>query len=321
MTGICQPGANRDTAYSQGKDIDMSDNSIAFEHAVMTLPHQQWNATGHDIVAAVEALEQGKVLYFPHLSFPLTADERNLLDPALVDAKRKNISFQPFGKKLTGVALADRRPVVQHLMERHYQKCCHLLAEVLPFYQPTLHNPANSLRLHPITAWRANASWRKDDSRLHVDAFPSRPTGGERILRIFTNINPYGLNRSWRVGESFPLVAQHFLPRLGRYSPLFSWLQYKAGITKARRSHYDHLMLALHDAMKGDQDYQQHGAQLALEFPPGSTWICFSDQTPHAAMGGQFMLEQTFMLPVDAMKNPRQSPLKVWETLLKKPLI
>jgi len=80
-------------------------------------------------------------------------------------------------------------------------------------------------------------------------------------------------------------------------------------------------MLALHDAMKGDQDYQRHGAQLALEFPPGSTWICFSDQTPHAAMGGQFMLEQTFMLPVDAMKNPRQSPLKVWETLLKKPLI
>jgi hypothetical protein len=38
-------------------------------------------------------------------------------------------------------------------------------------------------------------------------------------------------------------------------------------------------------------------------------------------MAGQFMLEQTFLLPVSAMKNPRQSPLKMLETLLRKPLI
>jgi hypothetical protein len=38
-------------------------------------------------------------------------------------------------------------------------------------------------------------------------------------------------------------------------------------------------------------------------------------------MAGQFMLEQTFLLPVTAMKNPQQSPLKVLETLLHQPLI
>ena len=156
---------------------------------------------------------------------------------------------------------------------------------------------------------------------MHVDAFPSRPNQGERILRIFTNINPHGEHRQWRVGEPFPQLARRFIPRLPRYSPMGSWLQHKVGITKRRRSHYDHLMLHLHDAMKADQNYQQQGPQLALALPPGSSWICFSDQTPHAAMAGQFMLEQTFLLPVSAMKNPRQSPLKMLETLLRKPLI
>ncbi|MGP2690299.1 Kdo hydroxylase family protein, partial [Serratia nevei] len=68
-------------------------------------------------------------------------------------------------------------------------------------------------------------------------------------------------------------------------------------------------------------DYQQRGPQLALAFPPGSSWICFSDQTPHAAMGGQFMLEQTFLLPVNKMQDPQRSPLKVLEQLRGQPLI
>ena len=63
------------------------------------------------------------------------------------------------------------------------------------------------------------------------------------------------------------------------------------------------------------------GPQLALTFPPGSSWICFSDQTPHAAMGGQFMLEQTFLLPVNKMQDPQRSPLKVLEQLRGQPLI
>ncbi|WP_203523328.1 Kdo hydroxylase family protein [Sodalis sp. RH15] len=299
----------------------MSDNKIVFEHAVTTFTHERWDADGQDAPFALEALEEGKILFFPHLSFSLTADEIALLDPTLVDPKRKNISFQPLKNRLTGVAATERIPAVRHLLERYYQDCCRLAAAILPLYRQTLHSPANTLRLHPITAWTNTTSWRKDDSRLHVDAFPSRPTHGQRILRIFTNINPNGENRSWRVGEPFPQLAQRFLPNLGRYSPLNSWLLNKMGITKTRRSHYDHLMLQLHDAMKSDRDYQQYGPQLAVDFPPGSSWICFSDQTPHAAMNGQFMLEQTFFLPPEAMKNPRRAPVKVLESLLHKPLI
>ncbi len=299
----------------------MSQSKITFEHAVATFTHGSWDAGGQDAPFALEALEQGKILFFPRLPFTLAAEEITLLDPALVDPKRKNISFQPLNEKLTGVAMAGRLPAIRHLLARHYRDCCRLTAAILPFYRQALHSPTNTLRLHPITAWRANTSWRKDDSRLHVDAFPSRPTHGERILRVFTNINPNGESRAWRIGESFPQLAQRFLPRLGRYSPLGSWLQHRLGITKTRRSHYDHLMLQLHDAMKADRDYQQYGPQLAVDFPPGSSWICFSDQTPHAAMSGQFMLEQTFLLPAEAMKNPGHAPVKVLESLLHKPLL
>ncbi|WP_392588470.1 Kdo hydroxylase family protein [Serratia ureilytica] len=297
----------------------MPTGDIMREQAVLTLPLRQWAAA--EASSAVSELEQGKVLFLPELAFTLSEQEMPLLDPALVDPKRKNISYQPLTGKLTGVAVAERRQQVQQLLERYYQSCRQLIAGLLPEYQEALHHPTGSLRLHPVSAWRASSSWRKDDSRLHVDAFPSRPNYGERILRIFTNINPHGEHRQWRVGEPFPELAQRFMPRLARYSAFSSWLQHRVRITKTRRSHYDHLMLQLHDAMKADGDYQQQGPQLALAFPPGSSWICFSDQTPHAAMGGQFMLEQTFLLPVNKMQDPQRSPLKVLEQLRGQPLI
>ncbi|MEH4266374.1 Kdo hydroxylase family protein [Klebsiella aerogenes] len=147
------------------------------------------------------------------------------------------------------------------------------------------------------------------------------PGSGERILRIFTNINPAGEGRQWRVGEPFPQLARRFLSNLSPYSAPGSWLLDKLRITKTRRSHYDHLMLKLHDAMKADEEYQRKGPQLALTFPAGSSWICFSDQVPHAAMGGQFMLEQTFLLPVRSMKTPEHAPLRVLENLCGQTLV
>lgn len=297
----------------------MSEIMTSFNNAVTSLTLSEWNAGQQPSV--VGDLEQGKVIFLPQLSFSLSEQEKTLLDPIWVDPKRKNISYKPQQDKLTGVAAVAQEPAIRELLQRHYQSCCQLISAILPEYQAALHTPTNSLRLHPVARWTQNTSWRKDDRRLHVDAFPSRPNYGERILRIFTNINPNGESRAWRVGESFPTLAQRFLPRLKSYSPVNSWLQNTLGITKSYRSHYDHLMLQMHDAMKADADYQQNGPQVAIDFPPGSSWICFSDQTPHAAMGGQFMLEQTFLLPVNEMLDPQQSPLKVLESLTNKSLI
>jgi hypothetical protein len=92
------------------------------------------------------------------------------------------------------------------------------------------------------------------------------------------------------------------------------------GITKGLRTPYDHYMLHMHDNMKGDLAYQHGARQTELRFPPGSTWIVFTDQVSHAAMSGQHMLEQTFYLPVEAMQDPRLSPLRILERKLQKEL-
>jgi hypothetical protein len=41
----------------------------------------------------------------------------------------------------------------------------------------------------------------------------------------------------------------------------------------------------------------------------------------HAALGGQHLLEQTFHLPVAAMRHPERSPLRILERLYQRPLV
>ena len=167
---------------------------------------------------------------------------------------------------------------------------------------------------------RRGASWRQDDTRLHVDAFPSRPMQGLRILRVFTNVNPR-MPRIWRVGEPFPQAAAKFVPQIRRPLPGSSWLLQALRIVKARRTEYDHFMLGIHDRMKADEAYQRGVSQTQVSLPPGATWACFTDSVSHAAMSGQFAFEQTFYLPVLAMKDPERSPLRVLERLAGRGLV
>jgi hypothetical protein len=92
-------------------------------------------------------------------------------------------------------------------------------------------------------------------------------------------------------------------------------------VTKSLRSEYDHLMLQLHDGMKSDLDYQKNAPQVTMPFPPGSTWVCFSDQTSHAAMSGQYLLEQTLHLPVARQSHPDASPLAILTRLTGRALV
>jgi hypothetical protein len=205
------------------------------------------------------------------------------------------------------------------LVARYAEAARRWVDTLFPQYRSHLIAAPTSLRLHRVET--RDTSWRKDDSRLHVDAFPSRPNHGERILRVFMNINPLGEPRTWRVGEPFETVARRFLPRLPRQWPGSAALLATLGITKRRRSRYDHIMINLHDAMKADMAYQQSCPQESIAFAPGAGWICFSDQASHAVMSGQFMLEQTFFLRPQDMADPQRAPLAILERLTKQRLI
>ena len=74
-------------------------------------------------------------------------------------------------------------------------------------------------------------------------------------------------------------------------------------------------MLALHDLAKLDDDYQRTAPRREAAYPSGASWVVFTDAALHAAMGGQHALEQTFLLPVEAMADPDASPLRTLERL------
>jgi hypothetical protein len=155
---------------------------------------------------------------------------------------------------------------------------------------------------------------------LHIDSFPASPVQGRRILRVFSNVNPNDRARSWRVGEDFTRVATRFVAGLSLPVPGLAWLLKLLHVTKTFRTPYDALMLQLHDRMKADTSFQETCDQEAVDFPSGSTWICFTDEVSHAAMAGQYQFEQTFLLPVAAMIDESRSPLRILERLKGRPL-
>jgi hypothetical protein len=266
-----------------------------------------------------QALEAGKVLHLHQLRFEIRPQEKRFLDERWSDRKSKNISFDPPTAGVKG-ALGNASDLedLRRLLQRYHEQAVGLVEHLLPAYAAHLSGARTSFRPAPVAGRRT--SWRKDDSRLHVDAFPSRPNRGERILRVFANVNPRGEPRVWRVGEPFAQLAQRYLPQIPRPRPGSAALLRALRITKSRRSEYDHIMLELHDRMKADSGYQKNVPQESVAFAAGCVWICFSDQASHAAMSGQYLFEQTLHLPVAGLYDPSSAPLRVLERLAARPL-
>jgi len=289
--------------------------------AIRTTAATQWTgfAAQDDAAAAAAALESGAVLYFPDLAFVLAADEERFLTAAIAGKHSKNVSFNIAGGTVKGAALdaADVGPVTA-MMRRYCDQATALVSALSPRYASALRVGRTSYR--PVEVAGRSASVRQDDTRLHVDAFVTTPTSGDRILRVFTNVNRAGRGRHWQIGAPFADVAETFVSRLPAPLPGSAWLLKATGLTRGRRTRYDHMMLKLHDAMKEDTDYQARLARSDFWFPPGSTWMCFTDMVSHAVLAGQFMFEQTFYLPVAAMADEAKAPLRVLERLARRPL-
>lgn len=288
------------------------------ESQIVEIGVTSWQQLGPDPGRTL-ALEAGKVLFFPRLGFDLLPGEAALLDPRVLSPKSRNISLDADGALHGASGDAATLEALSAMVARFRAQSQQLIAALLPAYVAHLRLAPTSYR--PMQVESRRQSWRADDRRLHVDAFPSRPNRGERILRVFTNVNPAGLPRVWRVGEPFETVARRFLPRAKPYSKWQARALRALHVTKALRSEYDHLMLQLHDGMKGDAAYQQNSQQVTVPFPAGSIWVCFSDQTSHAVMSGQYMLEQTLFLAPGHQYHPEASPLAILTRLAGRPLV
>ncbi|HEY5105615.1 MAG TPA: Kdo hydroxylase family protein [Caulobacteraceae bacterium] len=256
-------------------------------------------------------LETDGIIVLPDRPFVLSDAESGLLRAPVSDGRAKNVSLDPSGAVVRGAAGCEE--ALGALMNRYAGWARALIVEVAPRYAQALQRGRTSFR--PRDAREAAASPRKDDRRLHADAFPSQPTGGKRLLRVFSNVNPAGESRLWRIGEPFEAYARRWLSQVRRPWPGEAWALHSLGITRARRTAYDALMLGLHDHAKLDADYQRLSPRRDIALPAGSSWIVFTDSLVHAALAGRFALEQTFYLPITAMEAPAASPLKILERL------
>lgn len=270
------------------------------------------------ITGVGSALEEGKIIYLPKLEFKLTPEELPFIHPKYSDGKAKNISFNPATGEIKGVS--SNAENLKKILARYAQTTSTFLKSIIPEYASALQIGKTSLR--PVEIYGRKApSKRKDDTRLHVDAFPSNPNQGKRILRIFSNIHPEGKPRVWRIGEPFQSVAKTFLPKVPPQLPLSGTLLKALNITKSFRTPYDHCMLHIHDKMKSDDKYQESLPFHEISFPASSTWMVYTDAVSHAAISGQHVLEQTFYLPSHSMLDENKSPLKILEKLTQRNLL
>ena len=265
------------------------------------------------VTAAGPALEAGDVIFLPELRFEVEPSEGLLFTPSILGSS-KNASYDPTSRRLGGTSAAGQEAeTLRAFIHRFSESAASLVGRLCPAYRTRIVRRRASFR--PAEIAGRPTTWRKDDTRLHVDSFPATPSGGRRILRVFCNVNPEGRARVWRLGDDFEAVARRFAPQLRVPLPGVGHLLALVRVTRTARSAYDALMLQLHDRMKADEEFQKGSAQSRVDLPAGSTWMAFTDQVSHAATSGQYQLEQTFLLPVDAMGEPERSPLRVLERI------
>lgn len=288
---------------------------------IKTLHATEWNAAPSPAEAAeaTQALENGQVLHMPRLAFTLSPAEKRFLSPQWSDGKAKNVSYDPAAHQVRHTAAeGDDRAALAAMMDRYANAARTLVTSLCPGYTKALQWGLTSFR--PVSAANREASVRKDDMRLHLDAFVSRPVQGRRLLRVFCNVNPDGAPRVWELGEPFDAVVARFRERIPAQLPGSGWLLETLRVTKGRRSAYDHIMLGLHDQAKLDEHYQKTAPKTRVELPASTTWIVFTDLVMHAVLSGQYLLEQTFYLPPAAMQDETRAPLRRLEKIYQRAL-
>ncbi|MBI3802440.1 MAG: Kdo hydroxylase family protein [Nitrospirae bacterium] len=279
-------------------------------------------------------LEEGNILFFEESPFKLPDEDVSfLLYRRQTDwGFHKNIAYRPKQDRLTGFDESDAedRERLHVIMKRYSERVTQFLSELLPPYAGGWRLDFASFR--PLEECGRKLRLKARNDLLHVDAFPTRPTGGDRILRLFTNINPTE-PRVWITSESYPVLARRFagapgLPLPRGTASLGHQLQRELiqfgrqiGLPLVDRSPYDQFMLRFHHYLKQNQVFQQSCPKEQWVFPPHSTWLLFTDVVSHAVLSGQFALEQTVIVSRKTLLSEEKAPIRVLESLCGERLI
>jgi hypothetical protein len=274
------------------------------------------------------ALEQGRILLFAREPFELPEAERAFLlaQRQTRAGYHKNIAYRPAQDRVTGFARGAEADAerLREILRLYSQRATEFAARLLPRY-------ARSWRLD-LASFRSEEEEgralppRSRNDLIHVDAFPTRPTRGDRILRLFTNVNPVA-PRVWLSGGTFEEIAPRYAPpalvaraRRGGLEDALRRMARAAGLNVAVRSPYDRFMLSFHHFLKESAAFQEGAVKSRVEFPAGATWMVFTDMVSHAVLKGRFALEQTFLVARGSLVLPDKAPIAILERIAQAPM-
>ena len=280
--------------------------------------------------AYCELAERGQILFFRELPFDLPAeDQRFLREQEWTELRlHKNVSYRPSEDILRGVSGKAETVARLHTIMRNYS------AQIIQFVGNFLSPYSGKWNLdfasfRPLEEENRDLPVHKRNDLLHVDAFPSRPTRGGRILRVFTNLNATR-PRVWTTTEGFDALARQYAKAAGLQQiaeddsflgRTVQSLGAKLGIGTMSRTPYDMFMLRFHDYLKENAAFQANCPKIRMEFPPMATWVVFTDSVAHAALSGQYAVEQTFLIPPKALVAPEAAPFRILEGIAGRPLV
>ncbi|HVC00334.1 MAG TPA: Kdo hydroxylase family protein [Candidatus Dormibacteraeota bacterium] len=275
-------------------------------------------------------LERGNAVVFPASSFSLSPDDRRfLLEQRQTSAAyHKNIAYRPLSGRLTGYESAqpDDAARLGGILKQFSADAKRFVNETLAPYAGAIRMDFSSFR--PIEEQGRALRLRARNDLLHTDAFPTRPTNGDRILRFFVNLNP-AVPRIWITSETFEPLVERLGPaaglggitRLARNGVARATRDLGRSLGLTVRSPYDRFMMHFHNGLKENSEFQKNCPKSRWEFPPNAVWMVYTDMVTHAVLSGQFAIEQTFLVSLRAMLEPERSPAGVLQRLCGRPVI
>jgi hypothetical protein len=274
-------------------------------------------------------LEAGNILFFARTPIDLPEEDYSFLmnQRQTGAAYHKNIAYRPSQDVVTGMARGSDQETMRRVMHRFSQQAAQVVSGTFARYAVGWKIDFASFR--PFEEEGRDLSLHARNDLLHFDAFPTRPTHGDRILRFFVNLNPRR-PRVWLTGDGFNELAARFageagLVRMGRraaspFGRQLAKLGRAVHLAQFPRSPYDTAMHRFHNFLKENEEFQRNCTKQRWEFPPRSSWLVFTDMVSHAVLSGRMALVQTFIIPRRQMLHPEQAPAGVLERLAGVPL-
>lgn len=278
-----------------------------------------------------DALEQGRIVYFPVCPIPLPAEsELEFLREELPrHLKRKNVSYHPEADRVIGID-GDRDLVerVRRILVERSRQVEEFLAKAIPSLAENWTVGTSSLR--PLQEQGRGLKAHASNELIHLDAGAYGATNGDHIFRFFVNLNPEE-DRVWATKGAFPELFERYGKAAGvapdnpppgyltkrpldhvRTAMINGLCSLGLPVKVLDSSPYDRAMRRFHNFMKDSPEFQRdpEGHQ-EFRFKPFSAWMVFTDVVSHACLSGQHAFVNTFLIRLQSCRLPELAPINI----------